>query len=158
MTSNINVFFFIILILFVKNSFGNIPKEELYCLADNIYFEARGETTIGKFAVLKVTLNRVKDNRFPNTICNVVKQKVKRKSGKIGCEFSWYCDGISDEPKEKGEYKKIVDFVKSLWYSMWIMDDPTKGAVFYHSTIIKGTWFKRNKTKTTKIGDHIFYK
>jgi spore germination cell wall hydrolase CwlJ-like protein len=151
------ILFFIGIILLSIQTRANESVEQ-HCMAQNVYFEARGETTIGKFAIMKVTLNRVKDDRFPASICNVVKQRLKRKNGKVGCEFSWYCDGKSDKPKEVTEYNEILDFIKSIWYSIEIMDDPTKGAVFYHSTKIKGRWFKKNLTRTTKIGDHIFYK
>ena len=54
--------------------------EELYCLAKNIYFESRNQPWVGQVAVAQVTLNRVRDSRFPNTICKVVKQKRNRKT------------------------------------------------------------------------------
>ena len=76
------------------------------CLAENVYFEARNQGTAGWSAVISVTLNRVKDKRFPNTVCEVVKQGPTRESWKTRgkdvseserkyypikhrCQFSW---------------------------------------------------------------------
>ena len=76
------------------------------CLAENVYFEARNQGTAGWSAVISVTLNRVKDKRFPNTVCEVVKQGPTRESWKKNgiyypirhkCQFSWYCDGKADK-------------------------------------------------------------
>ena len=94
---------------------------EISCMADNIYFEARNQGTAGWSAVASVTLNRVKDKRFPNTVCEVVKQGPTRESWKKDgnyyplkhrCQFSWYCDGKKDKvhPMYKNLYKKIKDF------------------------------------------------
>ena len=79
-------------------------QKEIECLAQNIYHEARSESTAGRMAVALVTLNRVKDQRFPNTICGVVKQTKYYPSGKIdlhSCQFSWYCDGKPDTIKDE---------------------------------------------------------
>ena len=75
------------------------------CLAMNMYHEARNQGTAGVLAVTAVVLNRVHDDRFPDTICEVVEQGPTRSSWKDPtirypiknrCQFSWYCDGISD--------------------------------------------------------------
>ena len=94
---------------------------EISCMADNIYFEARNQGTAGWSAVASVTLNRVKDKRFPNTVCEVVKQGPTRESWKKDgnyyplkhrCQFSWYCDCKKDKvhPMDKNLYKKIKEF------------------------------------------------
>ena len=83
------------LLLIGFNAYGS----ERECLADNIYFEARNQGFAGWVAVAQVTLNRVRDDRFPNTICEVVKQGLTYESGfpiRDKCQFSWYCDGKSD--------------------------------------------------------------
>ena len=97
-----------------------VPDSEVSCLADNVYFEARNQGTAGWAAVIAVTLNRVDDNRFPDTVCEVVKQGPHRPSWKgtgemipvrHRCQFSWYCDGKSDTIHSKDEliYKRIED-------------------------------------------------
>ena len=63
--------------------------EELYCLANNIYFESRNQPKLGQIAVGQVTMNRVNSPKFPNTVCGVVKQGGEKRNR---CQFSWYCD------------------------------------------------------------------
>lgn len=94
--------------------YGLEQKDELLCLAQNIYFEARAESMSGKAAVGNVTRNRVNDSRWPDTYCEVVGQGPVRESWKTRqhkdladserkyypirhrCQFSWYCDGVRD--------------------------------------------------------------
>jgi spore germination cell wall hydrolase CwlJ-like protein len=136
------------------------------CLAHNMYFEARGQGSAGLLAVSSVVLNRVKDSRFPNTICEVVKQGPTRESWqKDGtfipvrhkCQFSWYCDGKSDVPKDKKTYNRLLEIAKSLVYDKLPFIDITDGALFYHADYVNPDWAK-TKTKTVEIQDHIFYK
>ena len=72
--------------------------EETYCMSLNIYYEARGESWRGKTAVAHVTLNRVKHEKYPNTVCGVVLQAKLWKGNPIRdmCQFAWYCDGKSE--------------------------------------------------------------
>jgi spore germination cell wall hydrolase CwlJ-like protein len=136
------------------------------CLAHNMYFEARGQGSAGLLAVSSVVLNRVKDSRFPNTVCEVVKQGPTRESWqKDGtfipvrhkCQFSWYCDGKSDVPKDKKTYNRLLEIAKSLVYDKLPFIDITDGALFYHADYVNPDWAK-TKTKTVEIQDHIFYK
>ena len=138
------------------------------CLAENVYYESRNQGTAGWSAVISVTMNRVKDKRFPNTICGVVKQGPTRESWKQNgtyypikhkCQFSWYCDGKTDviHKKDAKLYKEIYN----LSYVSLIKDitilDITDGATHYHADYVTPSW-ARTKTKTIEIGDHIFYK
>ena len=90
-------------------------SEDLICLAENIYWEARNQSLEGKLAVAHVTINRVESKKFPNDVCSVVKQTKYYPSGKIdlhSCQFSWYCDGKSDNPKNLESWrdaKKIAE-------------------------------------------------
>jgi len=138
------------------------------CLAENVYFEARNQGTAGWSAVISVTLNRVKDKRFPNTVCEVVKQGPTRESWKKNgiyypikhrCQFSWYCDGKADKihKKDKRIYKEIYNLAYvSLIKGITILDI-TDGATHYHADYVFPAW-RKSKTKTVEIGDHIFYK
>ena len=139
-------------------------SSELSCLALNIYHEARGQSIAGQIAVGQVTLNRVKDDRYPNTICEVVMQGPHRASWKgtgemipikNRCQFSWYCDGKSDKVKQHKAYGNIVKLSKLLISQDLI--DITSGATHYHAHYVSPSWAKRKK-RTTKIEDHIFYK
>ena len=139
-------------------------EQELNCLALNMYHEARGEGTAGILAVSYVVLNRVNDSRFPDTICGVVKQghHIKTKEGisqpiKNKCQFSWYCDGKSDQPKNKRVYDRLVSFSKYILSPDTTQIDITDGALFYHAEYVSPSWSK-TKQKTAKIGVHIFYR
>ena len=146
----------------------DIDQKQLTCLADNIYFEARNQGTAGWQAVAAVTLNRVKDSRFPNTVCEVVKQGPTRKSWKNDgtyypirhrCQFSWYCDGLADDihPKDEKVYDRIKDLAELAMIPTVNLLDITDGATHYHADYVKPEWAK-TKTKTVEIGDHIFYR
>ena len=85
-------------------------EESANCLALNMYYESRNQGTVGILGVTAVVYNRVNDKRFPNTICEVIKQGPIRASWKGNgtffpiknkCQFSWWCDGKSDKPKNK---------------------------------------------------------
>jgi len=133
-----------------------IHTDELRCLTDNIYFEARNQTVEGQLAVAHVTFNRVEDQRFPDKVCDVVKQQGRsKKTGKTVCQFSWYCDGKSDIPNEAKSYKYTKSVAQLAWYSRGLFD-PTAGATFYHANYIQPKWSRLVMTKV--IDDHIFYK
>ena len=133
-------------------------NSDVHCLAENIYHEARGESTAGKMAVALVTLNRVEDKRFPNTICGVVKQTKYYPSGRIdlhSCQFSWYCDGKPDTIKDEKCYKDIL-LIAEVMYT-YETEDFTEGALWYHSPKVKPDW-SMVYTKVVRIDNHIFYK
>ena len=153
----------------------NFDIEEARCLAENVYHEARNQGTAGWLAVASVTMNRVIDNRFPNTICEVVFQAETKESWKTKskkdilaserifnpirhrCQFSWYCDGKSDDINNVSVYMEIMQFSRLLLTSETVMFDITDGATFYHADSITPSWAK-SKIKTIEIGDHIFYR
>jgi len=122
-------------------------KKQLTCLAKNIYFEARNEPFAGQFAVALVTLNRVNDTAFPDTICKVVYQGIHTSDGfpkRDRCQFSWYCDGASDEvrnPKAFDKTQKIANLAM-LQYSKLKLEglDYTEGAIYYHTYEISPRW------------------
>ena len=135
------------------------------CLALNMYHEARDQGTAGILAVSAVVLNRVRDERFPNTICEVIYQGPIRESWKRNgtyfpiknkCQFSWYCDGKSDTPHNEKQYQMLLEMSEAILYGQLGAVDITDGALFYHADHIKPGW-ARTKQRTTEIGDHIFY-
>ncbi len=134
------------------------------CLAKNIYFEARNEPFAGQFAVALVTLNRVHDTAFPNTICEVVYQGIHHADGfpkRDRCQFSWYCDGNSDEVRNNRAWEVVQKTANlaMLQYSSIKAEglDYTEGARFYHTYEISPRWSK-TYPKVGRIGDHIFYR
>ena len=150
-----------------------VDPRSVECLALNMYHEARNQGSAGLLAVSAVVLNRVNDKRFPNTICEVVEQGPTRESWKTKqtpdpsdakyypiknrCQFSWYCDGKSDEPKQKKVYKRLLTIAHSIVYNKLPFIDITDGALFYHADYVTPAWAK-TKIKTVEIQDHIFYR
>ena len=130
------------------------------CLALNTYHEAKNQSMIGQIATAQVVMNRVADKRYPNTVCEVVKQGPKYKGSNIPvrhrCQFSWYCDGKDDMPKNEKAWKKAQDYAYLVLYNR-ISIDITEGATHYHATYVKPSWAK-TKTRTTRIEKHIFYR
>ena len=138
--------------------------KQVECLAKNIYFEARNEPFAGQFAVALVTLNRVYDDTFPNTVCEVVYQGIHTKRGfpkRNRCQFSWYCDGASDEVRNLVAFnttQKIANLAMISYGSMKSQGlDYTEGAIYYHTHEIKPRW-SNSYPKVGRIGDHIFYR
>ena len=133
--------------------------QELECMTMNIYFEAALESTAGKLAVAQVTLNRVKSNHYPNTVCSVVKQGRHHESGfpvRDRCQFSWYCDGKHDTPsmgKMWGESQKVAIYVLENAKLL----DITDGATHYHADYIDSPRWASLRDKTMQIDTHIFY-
>lgn len=128
--------------------------ESMLCLATAIYFESRSEPVEGQIAVGSVIMNRVEDERWPDTVCGVVKQGRHWKGNPIRnqCQFSYYCDGLSDNPKNRQAYGQAV--LLSLPLVLKMTPDPTRGSLFYHATYVQPQWAG---TPTVTIGDHKFY-
>lgn len=132
---------------------------EHYCLALNIYFEARGSSLADKAGIANVVINRTNDRRYPNTICDVVKQGVRDSSGNMvsnQCQFSWYCDGKSDVPTDTDSW------ISSQMLAWSMIEDGkyrglTEGATHYHADYVKPRWAK-NLQMIGRIGAHIFYR
>ena len=149
-----------------KGQLDELYQVESYCLAQNIYHEARNQPTAGQLAVASVTINRVNDPRFPNTICDVVMEGPHRPSWKgtgemipvrNRCQFSWYCDGKSDRINDMETFDNIFLFTSGLVNGTITLLDVTDGATHYHADYVKPAWAK-TKTKTIEIEDHIFYR
>ena len=135
------------------------------CLALNTYHEAKNQSLVGQVATAQVVMNRVADDRYPNTVCEVVKQGPHRPSWenpekeypiRHRCQFSWYCDGKPDVPKNEKAWKKAQDVAFLVLYNK-INLDVTEGATHYHATYVRPAWAK-TKTRTTRIEKHIFYR
>ena len=133
--------------------------EAITCLALNIYFESRNQPIEGQIAVSQVVLERVKSEKYPNTVCEVVFQGPTYSWSvnypiKDRCQFSWYCDGLSDKPKDEIAWLNSLEVAEKVYYGL---TDTVKGATHYHSA--KGDpWWAKYKVKVRQIGDHIFYK
>ena len=142
--------------------------EDVLCLAKNIYFEAGVESTAGKLAVANVTINRTLRNNYPNTICGVVQEGKHRYNKRIDeyvpvrdrCQFSWYCDGLGDNPREGKTWKSAQELAKKVLTNHYdkALIDITDGAMYYHANWMETypSWSKKKKIMVS-IDRHIFY-
>ena len=134
-------------------------RPEEWCLAQNVYYEARGSSYADMIAVADVVLNRVQDERYPNTVCEVVQQGEKNANGTMKrhrCQFSWYCDGKSDKPANMDAWV----LAQQIAYNMYTHGDfrgLTEGATHYHANYVNPSW-TRTLTLTGTIGVHKFYR
>ena len=124
-------------------------RKQIECLAINSYHEARNEPYEGVIAVSNVVLNRVADERFPDTPCEVVYQRNRR-----GCQFSWYCDGRSDYPANRKKYEELTTIAEKVYTGKY--SDVTEGANFYHATYVRPRW-RHAMERKKQIGLHVFY-
>ena len=138
---------------------------DVFCMAQNIYHEARNQSVAGQYAVGLVVLNRKPDGRFPHSVCGVTTQGQHKRSWRDKkilvpirnrCHFSWYCDGISDAIHDMKRWKYIVRLSKYILSGKRLLDI-TDGATHYHATYILPDWAE-SKTETARIDDHIFYR
>ena len=133
------------------------PQE--YCMALNIYYEARGSSMADQIGVSDVVLNRVRDSRYPDTVCEVVKQGRQDSNGNMirnQCQFSWYCDGKADVPQNQDAW---VAAQTLAWRIMKFNEfrGLTEGATHYHAHYVNPSW-ARDLTLTGTIGVHKFYR
>ena len=138
------------------------------CLAKNIYFEAGVESTAGKLAVANVTINRAANKNYPNTICGVVQEgihyynatKDKHFPVRDRCQFSWYCDGLLDEPREGRTWESAQELAERVLVNHYdkALIDITDGATHYHANWMETypNWSKQKKVMAS-IDRHIFY-
>ena len=138
---------------------GDWKKNEMQCLARNIYFESLNQSVLGQIAVAHVTLNRVKLSRYPDTICGVVTDSRKNKNGVVRrnkCQFSWYCDGKDDTPKNMALWADAQTVASVSLQIFYTYGDVTGGATHYHATYAKPIW-RHTMKKVARVDDHIFY-
>ncbi|WP_094462275.1 MULTISPECIES: cell wall hydrolase [Pannonibacter] len=128
------------------------PKEQR-CMAEAIYFEARGESEEGQVAVAQVVLNRVKNPAYPNSICEVVYQNQNRRNQ---CQFSFACDGIPDRITSQAAWTKAQRLAKEVVSGQQYLK-MVDASTHYHATYVKPRW-AGEMNKRGQIGLHIFYK
>ena len=138
-------------------------SQDRHCLAQNIYFEAGNQPFSGKLAVANVVLNRVMSKQFPDNVCDVVYQTKRNKLSWLTGElipvrgqgqFSWYCDGKPDDPKDS------VTWIESLEIAELALGstiDLTDGALYYHADYSNPYW-SDHLERLVQIETHIFYK
>ena len=163
---------------------NSVNETELKCMAENIYFEGRAEPMIGKVAIGKVVMNRIKSDRHPNDICGVVHEGPHRESWKTRgkdvkdeerkfypirnkCDFSWYCDGKKDIVWVSYMDGTQIDANATAWrdsvnVALFVMTgelrDVTNGADHYYNYNISNPYWAPLMIETAVIGNHRFMK
>ncbi len=131
---------------------GEEPLEHaITCLSRTIYWEAKGEGAAGMEAIANVVMNRLGHKGFPNTICEVVRQGHE----KGACQFSWWCDGRSDDAQEEKSYAIAKEIARKALNRQ--LTDRTGGALYFHQHKVTPSW-SAEYIKTVEIGEHVFYK
>lgn len=126
---------------------------EQKCLATGIYFESRGESLKGQAAVAQVILNRVRNPAYPGTICGVVYQGEKLRTG---CQFSFTCDRIPDLVLAPWHWKTAKEIAMAVTAGkIWLPE--VGSSTHYHATYVRPNWGPTMK-RVAKIGKHIFYR
>ena len=157
--------------------------DQIRCMAQNIYFEARAESMLGKTAVGWVTMNRVNDKRWPETVCKVVHQGPHRESWKTKqdetladedriyyprkhrCQFSWYCDGKKDIIWANYQDGRTIKENARAWFDSIVIalavmtkhvNDNTDGSVYYYNHHLVFPNWAETQTLSVIIGNHTF--
>ncbi|MFK5978614.1 MAG: cell wall hydrolase [Rhizobiaceae bacterium] len=133
-----------------KNAYS---KRQQKCLAEGIYFEARGEPVRGQAAVAQVILNRVKNPAYPKSICGVVYQN---KNWRNRCQFSFACDRIRDRVRNKKLWS-VARHIATETSAGRIWFPQVGSSTHYHAIYVSPKWAKKMK-KVGKIGLHVFYR
>jgi spore germination cell wall hydrolase CwlJ-like protein len=129
--------------------------DDLQCLAENIYFEARGEPLEGQYAVAEVTLNRTQTRNFPHTICAVVHETRWDPSRRRHvADFSWTELGVRS-PEDGPAWKQAMAVANAVYDDLHPPLVP--GALYYHASSVRPEW-SRNRHAVATIGNHIFYR
>jgi spore germination cell wall hydrolase CwlJ-like protein len=130
---------------------------EIYCMAEAIYFEARNQSLIGQIAVAIVVRNRMRDERYPSTACEVVRDGYYWKGNPIRnkCQFSYWCDGKPEITKDKKAWDKALSLARFV-YIDGIEISGLGSATHYHTVWVDPKWAKK-LNQCLVIGDHKFY-
>jgi len=160
----------ITLIMMSDPLYAHLDKNEVYCMASNIWHEARAEDIEGQFAVAHATLERVKDKRYPSTICGVVLASVPDPKNpslpkKYNCAFSWNCDRKSDKihlynknglPNRSAVKTFTTTVVVSLMAITGEIGDFCNGANYYYNPKLANPSWSNYYTETCVLGNHRF--
>jgi len=131
---------------------GDKPLDEAFiCLSRTIYWESKGEEAASMEAVANVVMNRLGQEGFPKTICEVVTEG--REQG--ACQFSWWCDGRADDAEDEKSYAIAKEIARKALNKQ--LTDRTGGALYFHHGDAATAW-SAEYVKTAAVGKFSFYK
>jgi spore germination cell wall hydrolase CwlJ-like protein len=128
---------------------------ESECLAEVLYYEARGEGIEGEKAVAEVVLQRMRNRDYPETVCGVVHDGVQ--PGRLDCQFSFACDGSLRKPRERAAWTRMRALADKIMTGAIRLRGVTGRAIAYHNVEVAPAW-AGTMLKTAQIGNHVFYR
>src|SRR5450631_2710545 len=123
------------------------------CLAEAVYFEARGEAVRGQIAVAQVVMNRAFSGFYPTTVCAVVYQNKHRH---LACQFTFACDNVADVVREPDMWDRARKIAKAMLDGQLWLPEVGK-STHYHAYWVRPSWVNEMK-KMYKFGVHTFYR
>jgi spore germination cell wall hydrolase CwlJ-like protein len=123
------------------------------CLAEAVYFEARGEAVRGQMAVAQVVLNRAFSGKYPETVCGVVYQNKHRH---LACQFTFACDNNKDVIREPEMWERARKIAKAMLDGQIWLPEVDK-STHYHAYWVRPSWVNEMK-RMYKTGVHTFYR
>ena len=127
----------------------------LLCLSLAVYYEARNEPLTGQVAVAQVILNRVRDVRYPDKICEVIEQGPIGSDQPYRCQFSFWCDGLAERPRNDWAWRRAKVIAKLTYHG--VLDAGIANATHYHASYVSPPW-SAALTHVASIGRHRFYR
>ncbi|HUO92474.1 MAG TPA: cell wall hydrolase [Rhizomicrobium sp.] len=124
------------------------------CLAEVMYYEARGEGTQGEEAIAEVVFHRMHRHNYPGSICGVVYQGM---NDAPACQFSFVCNGEMRKPKVAVDWQRAKLLAGRILSGYTILGNITGGATSFHAVDVEPSWAD-SLQRTVQIGNHIFYK
>jgi spore germination cell wall hydrolase CwlJ-like protein len=140
------VFVLILLGLSGRAAAAGTGDDAVACVAEAVYYEARGRGNEARAAVAHVILNRADHAEFPDTVCAVVDD---------GCQFSYRCDGRPERLAERDERAAAYRVAERVLDGA--VPDPTGGALFFHAEGARPGWFA-SRPRVGEIGGNVFYR
>lgn len=138
--------------VFLVGATSQYDEQAVRCMARNLYHEARSEDRENMIAVGWVVLNRVEHEDFPETVCEVIHEGGESPP----CEWSWWCDGESDEPENSAAWVRAERAAQELLGDP--PPDPTDGALWFHHVSIEPPGWTQHLRRTVRIGEHVFHR
>lgn len=128
-----------------------IPDNDIECLTQAVYYEARNESEEGQAAVAQVVMNRSRHGAYPKSVCAVVYQRNSRT-----CQFTFTCDGsIGRGRVNLNAWRRAERIAREVYEGRSAVRLP-KSSVNYHADYVRPSWGRRLE-RVRQIGAHIFY-
>ncbi len=137
-----------------EHAIVNMTEQEINCMAQNLYREARGEGDQGMIAVGYVVLNRMATKGYPKSVCGVVHHKLTLRSGKVSCQFSWACTSLRNAPMKPASYVHARNLAMKVMSRE--VENPIDDSIYFQVKTVR-TAHARKSNFRAAIGNHRFF-